>query len=164
MGNMLNRLLIFSSFFLLLVGGCKKKEIPGPQGPPGVNGTGGNANTANSDVFVINTSDWKVNGNVYEVIYSSSLLTSTVVNAGSVSVFTQLSGVWWELPTAHGDLLMQCGFSEGKVKITYADIHGGLPDPPPTANYRIVTVSTGAKKLPSQSAAEMNTSPEIILP
>ena len=130
-------------FFVLT--DCKKKEIPGPQGAPGTNGTGGNASTSSSDLFVINSADWKVNGSVLEYIYSSPLITAKVVNEGGLKVFMQLSNVWWELPNSTGDLLMQCGFSEGKVRLTFADIHGGVPAAPETANYRLVTLSSSAK-------------------
>jgi hypothetical protein len=135
--------LTFVLFFVLT--DCKKKEIPGPQGAPGVNGTGGNASTSSSDLFVINSADWKLNGSVLEYIYSSPLITAKVVNEGGLKVFMQLSNVWWELPNSTGDLLMQCGFSEGKVRLTFTDIHGGVPEAPETANYRLVTLSSSAK-------------------
>jgi hypothetical protein len=161
---MFKSLLFFTLAALLSLSACKKKEIPGPQGPPGTNGTGGNASTSASDIFVINTADWKVNGNVYEYTYASSLLTAKVVNEGSVKVFTEVKGVWWELPNADGDLLSQCGFSEGKLRITYADIHGGLPDPPTTANYRLVTLSGSARGISSESKITSSSLSENLQP
>ena len=161
---MLKTLFLLPIIALLSLSACKKKEIPGPQGPPGTNGTGGNANTSASDVFVVNTADWKVNGNVYEYIYASTLLTAKVVNEGSVKVFTETNGVWWELPHADGDLLSQCGFSEGKVRITYADIHGGLPDAPPTANYRLVTLSANARGKSTDASVNSIPSSENLIP
>jgi hypothetical protein len=131
---------------VLLVIACKKKEIPGPQGEPGKNGTGGNSNTTSSAVFPITNSQWVSDGGNWTATYSSTLITKDVVDKGSLKLYVDIGGSWWELPYAEGDLLTQCGFSEGKVRLVHGDIHGGLPfSAPPTRNYRLVTVVEAAR-------------------
>jgi hypothetical protein len=136
-------LFLLISFFLV---NCKKKEIPGPQGDPGVAGTGGNSNTSSGSVFPIAASQWLKDSLAWSYTFNSDLITKAVAEKGAVKVFVDLSGTWWELPLAEGDLLTQCGFAEGMVKLVYADIHGGRPAlPPVTRNYRIVTLSEAAR-------------------
>ena len=130
----------------LIFGGCKKEEVKGPQGDPGPNGTGGNANTSSSAIFVVGTSQWTSGTSQWEYTYNSGLITKTAADNGAVKVFKEVNGTWWELPFAEGDLMTQCGFSEGKVKLVHIDIHGGLPpSAPTTANYRLVVLSESAK-------------------
>lgn len=159
-----NLLTILALSLLFVFSACKKKEIPGPQGPNGVNGTGGNANTASGALFVVNSADWKINGSVLEFIHLSPLLTAKVVNEGSVKVFMEHSNAWWELPNATGDLLMQAGFSEGKLRLTFADIHGGVPESPETANFRLVTLSGSARESLENSSTPFSLTTEVLVP
>lgn len=143
----------------LLVGSsCKKKEIQGPKGEAGTNGTGGNASMSSSAEFVVATTEWKDVNNVWQYTYSSSLVTPKVVSSGGVKVYMKVSGAWYELPFADGDILTQFGFSEGKVALSVSDIHGGAFDQPTTASFRIVTfydsprpINTTVSYLPSST-------------
>jgi hypothetical protein len=124
---------------LLCCVSCKKEEIQGPKGEPGTNGTGGNAAMSSSAEFVVAATEWKDVNNVWQYNYSSSLVTSKVVSGGGVKVYMKVAGTWYELPFAEGDILTQFGFSEGKVALSVADIHGGPFAQPATASFRIVT-------------------------
>ena len=124
---------------LLVSASCKKEEIQGPKGEPGTNGTGGNAGMSSSAEFVVAATEWKDVNNVWQYNYSSSLVTSKVVSGGGVKVYMKVAGSWYELPFADGDILTQFGFSEGKVALSVADIHGGAFAQPATASFRIVT-------------------------
>lgn len=124
---------------LLFSASCKKEEIQGPKGDPGTNGTGGNAAMSSSAEFIVAATEWKDVNNVWQYNYSSSLVTPKVVSGGGVKVFMKVTGTWYELPFADGDILTQFGFSEGKVGLSVADIHGGPFAQPTTASFRIVT-------------------------
>lgn len=124
---------------LLISTSCKKKEIQGPKGEPGTNGTGGNAGMSSSAEFIVATTEWNDVNNVWQYNYSSNLVTSQVVAGGGVKVYMKVAGSWYELPFADGDILTQFGFSEGKVALSVADIHGGAFAQPATASFRIVT-------------------------
>jgi hypothetical protein len=139
--------LIPALFFLLVLSlsNCKKKEIPGPKGEAGANGTGGNSSTSSSESFLVSSIDWVAATDSWQYTYNSNLITKKVADEGAVKVYIQKDGAWWELPHADGDLLTQCGFSEGKIKLVHADIHGGLPNPPANTTYRIVTLFESAR-------------------
>lgn len=133
----LTRLSILS--LLLVTTACKKKEIQGPKGEPGVNGTGGNASMSSSAEFVVAATEWTNENNVWKYVYSSALISAKVVNTGGLKVYMKVGTSWNELPFADGDVLTQFGFSEGKVNISVADIHGGLPAQPGTTTFRLIT-------------------------
>lgn len=135
--NVTAKVLVVAS--LLISASCKKKEIQGPKGEPGKNGTGGNAGMSSSAEFVVAATEWNTVNNVWQYNYASNLINTQVVSGGGVKVFMKVASSWYELPFADGDILTQFGFSEGKVVLSVADIHGGLPDQPATASFRVVT-------------------------
>lgn len=141
----LSLLIVLIIFFSSGIYSCKKKEIPGPKGESGVNGTGGNSSTASSDVFVVPTTEWVAGTDGFSYVYNSTLITQKVVDSGAVKAYIEMDGAWWELPHADGDLFTQCGFSLGKVKLEFMDIHGGLPPRPATASFRLVTLFRSAR-------------------
>lgn len=126
---------------------CDKKEIKGPQGDPGTPGGGGNATISNSAVFTIASTEWKKHDTdpVLEYKLATPLLTQNVVENGAVKVYVKRNAAWAELPNTNEDLFMQYSFVTGNLTLTFSDIHGLLPEAPETADYRIVTLSAGAR-------------------
>jgi len=137
---------LFCLSLCLLAFSCAKEEIPGPKGEPGTNGTGGNSNTTNSGVFSITSSAWTNVGLNWEYTHNTSLITKDVVEKGAIKVYTEVGGVWWELPFAEGDLLTQFGFKEGSIEFVHGDLHmADVPDRPETRNFRFVILTQSAK-------------------
>lgn len=140
----MNFIRIFGVFMLIgaLTSSCEKKKIPGPKGEPGTPGGGGNTSISHSSVFSVISAQWKrgIDTSRWEVQIPSSLINDQVVSNGSVKVYMKAESAWWELPNARGDLFTQYSFEKGFVKLEHFDIHGGLPDRPEAADYRIVTV------------------------
>src|SRR5690606_6968129 len=78
--------------------------------------------------------------------HNSSLITKDVVEQGALKVYTEVDGVWWELPFAEGDLLTQYGFKEGSIEFIYGDLHmADVPDRPVTRSFRFVILTQSAK-------------------
>jgi hypothetical protein len=138
----MHKLLLILFVLAISFAGCKKKEIPGPQGDPGAPGIGGNSNMS-SQSFVIAASQWTtdIDSSLWKASVNSTLITKDIVDKGSVKIFIQVNNTWWELPYTNSDLFMQFGFTEGVAHLLYSDIHGGKTDRPATANYRLVTFS-----------------------
>jgi len=133
----LSLVLIFS------IHSCKKEEIKGPQGDPGINGTGGNSNLSSSNVFVVDSTDWKLasDGRTWEAISNQPLITPSVVEKGVVKVYVLLSGYWWELPYAHIHDVTQYSYKSSELRLTLIDVEGAIPEKPERASYRLVVLT-----------------------
>lgn len=127
---------------------CAKKTIQGPQGDPGAPGGGGNAGISASSIFTVTTTQWQktADSTSWQYTINSDLITTDIVDKGTVKVFALINNAWWELPYTEGDLFTQFGFSLGKANLLFADIHGGLPTRPDTKAYRLVTISALARQ------------------
>ncbi len=122
---------------------CKKEEIKGPQGEPGVSGTGGNSSISSSNVFVVDSTDWKLasDGRTWEAITSQPLITPAVVEKGVVKVYILLNGYWWELPYAYIHDVTQYSYKASELRLTYIDVEGAIPEKPARASYRLVVLT-----------------------
>lgn len=137
-------------FILLFVGAmfftdCKKKEVEGPQGPkgdPGAPGNGGNSDISSWTVFPISSAEWVTDSAAVAMTatVNTSLLTKEVIETGSVKVYIDIDGKWWELPYLEGDEVTQFGFAEGILKMKFTDMHGAFPERPATSYYRLVVL------------------------
>jgi len=138
---------------VMIMAGCKKKEIQGSKGDAGTPGGGGNSSISNSDVFTIASTQWKQSSDSlrWEVIIPSSLVTEEVAAKGSVKVFVRYGTSWTELPNTRLDLFTQFSFQKGVVKLDYFDIHGSLPEKPVTSDYRIVTLYVSGKQIKDET-------------
>lgn len=127
----------------LLNTSCKKEEIPGPKGEPGTPGGGGNTSINTSGAITVPSVKWQANADSsrWETSIESTLITQSVADKGAVKVYIYRNAAWWELPFTEEDLFMQFGFTEGTVYLSFMDIHGGLPEKPGTAEFRIVTIT-----------------------
>lgn len=136
-------ILVLSVFFI----SCEKKTEQGPKGEPGTPGGGGNAGISASDVFTVTTTQWQTTSDsaYWKYTIASNLITKDVVDKGVLKVFVQKGSAWWELPYTEGDLFTQCGFETGFANLFFTDIHGGLPDRPENAAYRVIAISTVAR-------------------
>jgi hypothetical protein len=133
----------------LFASACEKNEKQGPKGEQGPPGTGGNANTNASPTFVVAAGQWQSNTKFYFYNYSTTFVTNDAIEKGMLKVFTEVDGLWWELPFVEGDKVTQCGFSIGSIKFTFSDVHGGIPgEAPETRNYRIVSITESARTSP----------------
>lgn len=127
----------------ILLSGCTKKEIPGPQGEPGVPGANAKSYVVSTDFIPILSSAWKVDSvaKLWSTIVKLPLITKDIVDRGSVKVFFQIDGAWSELPTLSADTFTQFSFSLGQVNMLVNDMHGTMPAKPISANYRFVIIS-----------------------
>lgn len=138
-------------FYFLMISlsllSCQKEAVQGPQGDPGTPGGGGNADISASQVFTVVTTQWQtsIDSSYWKFTIASELITQSVVDKGVLKVFVQRGDFWWELPYTEGDLFTQCGFEVGLANLFFTDIHGGLPDRPETAAYRVVAISAIAR-------------------
>jgi hypothetical protein len=136
-----------ASFFFLLVvlmiGSCKKEEIPGPKGEPGTPGGGGNSSISSSNVFTVTSSQWVPDtvAKCLKVTLAFPSITKEVVDNGAVKVFIKDGTAWAELPFTSGDLFTQFGFAEGFLYLKYINIEGQISFSAPTASYRMVIIS-----------------------
>ena len=131
----------------IFLSSCQKKEIPGPKGEPGTPGGGGNSNIVASSIFAIASSQWNANSDstVWQFKIDAPQVTGDIAEKGAVKVFTQVSGVWWEMPYLAGEFLLQFGFSINTITLSYFDPHGQKLQRPATANFRFITLSEIAK-------------------
>jgi hypothetical protein len=134
---------VFSWCLLLNITGCKKQEIPGPQGEPGTPGGGGNSSITSSSVVIVENAQWKWDAvsNSQTVTVDAPLITKDVIDKGAVKVYVQKASSWSELPFVNGDLFTQFAFDEGHVHLSYLNIEGGSAPVPATQNFRIVVLS-----------------------
>lgn len=137
-------LLLMLTSCLLVTSSCKK-EVAGPKGDTGAPGKDGNANVSGTGAFSVSFNDWTANGQVWTAFLFYDKITSEIVNKGSVQVFVQIDNLWWGLPYLEGDAYTNFGIEAGKVKLVHGESHGGLPDKPSTANYRIVVITASQR-------------------
>lgn len=149
MNSVKNRLshLVLAGLVVLCQVACEKKEIQGPKGDPGTPGGGGNTSISSSDIFTIASSQWlpAADSSAWEVSISTPLITDEVFNKGAVRLYTRESASWWEVPNTREDLFMQFSFETGTLHLQFFDMHGGLPERPLTAQYRLVVTYAAAR-------------------
>ncbi len=140
----------FISFLFVTAIFCSscKKEIAGPKGDTGAPGKDGTLNVSNIDPLVLNETAWVVNkdSTTWTAIIFSDKITQEILDKGMVEVYFKKNDTWWALPYAEGDETMVVGISLGRVNMSLSDSHGGLPERPSAATYRVVIVSASAAK------------------
>lgn len=143
--TILSGALLFVLTSCLFVTSSCNKEVAGPKGDTGAPGKDGNANVSGTGAFSVSFNDWTASGPVWTTFLFYDKITNDIVTKGSVQVFVQIDNVWWGLPYSEGDAYTNFGIELGKVKLSHGESHGGLPDKPATANYRIVAISASQR-------------------
>jgi hypothetical protein len=121
------------------MGGCTK-NVPGPQGDPGTPGKTGNARQSHMNSFNLPSSEWTADLTVWRSLIYAPGVSKNVIEKGEVKVYIQEGATWWSLPYAVGDLFILYSLENGIINLTYTDIHGGTPERPLGANYRVVII------------------------
>lgn len=122
---------------------CTKE---GKEGPPGPAGTNGNANVKSSN-FTIYSWDWTTSGNMKYVDINSSLITTDIVNSGSVLMYMKYGGFWQALPFTYPQgatsQLFRYYYSDNFVQIQVTQETGipSLPD----FEFKLVAISSSAR-------------------
>lgn len=137
----------------LAFSGCTKTGPPGPQGVQGPQGPQGNANVIGSDPFTV--SSWSKDGNMYYANFSSSDITTDIVDRGIVSVFksyaTSAGPEWSPLPDVNGNVSTVFNFYDNGFSIYVQNTDGTTTAFPGSVTFRMVVVA------PSQKQANPNT-------
>lgn len=140
----LRNTLLFAFGIALLSGSCGK-QVAGPKGDTGAAGKDGNANVSGTNSIALSYNDWTEFGKEWLAYLFYDKITNDILNTGSVQVFMQKDNAWWGLPYLEGDAYTNYGVEAGKIKLVHGESHGGLPDRPVSANYRIVVIAASQK-------------------
>ena len=134
-------LTLITSVFLLF--SCAKDGKDGLPGPAGANG---NANVK-SQTFTIYSWDWTTSGNMKYVDINSNLITTDIVNSGSVLIYMKFAGFWQALPFTYPQgttsQLFRYYYSNNFVQIQVTQETGvpSLPD----FEFKLVVISSSAR-------------------
>jgi hypothetical protein len=114
---------------ILIVSGCKKKEIPGPKGDPGPAGVTTTVTVSAVKSSTVLISNWAYSSNYAYSDISWGEITQEIIDKGALLVYIEGSpGLWGTLPlTMIGsakDALIDYDFQKGKatIYITYTDL------------------------------------------
>lgn len=122
---------------------CTKE---GKEGPPGPAGTNGNANVKSSN-YAIYSWEWLTSGNTKYVDLNSSLITTDIVNSGSVLMYMKFAGQWQALPftfpQGSSSQIFRYYYSNNFVQIQVTQETGvpSLPD----LEFKLVVISSSAR-------------------
>jgi hypothetical protein len=144
----MNKLFVVMASLVICISSCKKETVVGPKGDTGPAGANGNANVKSEGPIVIEPSAWITNSDslAWTAIIFSEKITQEIVDKGSVEVYFKKDNVWWSLPYTDGDATTAVGLALGKVYLVKSESHGGLPEKPLKADYRMVISASSANK------------------
>lgn len=144
----MNKLFVVLASLAISISSCKKETVVGPKGETGPAGANGNANVKAEGPIVIEQSAWITNSDslAWSAIIFSEKITQEIVDKGSVEVYFKKDNVWWSLPYTEGDATTAVGVALGKVYLVKSESHGGLPEKPLKADYRMVITASAANR------------------
>ena len=114
------------------------KQVAGPKGDSGTAGLAGNLKQSSITSFKVLASSWSLNDKVWEFTAVLSNISADVIEKGEVKIYREVNSQWWPLPYGNGYIFTQYSLSPGTVRFNTTHIHGGVPEKPSDANYRIV--------------------------
>jgi len=137
-------LMLFAAATLVATG-CTRVGPVGPRGPQGQQGPQGNANVIGSNPFTV--SSWSRNGNTYFADFSSSDITSDIVDFGIVSVFKSYgTNEWSPLPDINGKTSTVFNFYDNGFSIYVQNSDGSEPAFPGNVTFRMVVISSSLRE------------------
>ena len=127
---------------VLLFTDCTK-QVAGPKGDPGKPGTLGNLRQSVISSLKVASQSWTLNNAKWEVLIFDETITNTVINKGEVILYMQKDSTWWALPHGEKFIFTQYSIEQGIVRLQCTHVHGGVPDRPLDANYRVIVLAPG---------------------
>lgn len=125
---------------ITLLSSCGKDGAPGAQGPQG---PAGNANVFS---VVYDVSTWVYDGNVPEYFKDLPVpeINNGVLSGGTVQVFkgnaSSGSTIWYAMPYSFEGSEYSYSISYGNIEIERTLSSGGVPSPPPAAQFKVVVI------------------------
>jgi hypothetical protein len=116
---------------------CTKK-VAGPKGDSGTAGLAGNLKQTSITSFKVLSNSWSLNDKTWEFTAVLPNISGDVIEKGEVNIYREVDSKWWPLPYGNGYIFTQYSLTPGTVRFNVTHIHGGVPERPADANYRLV--------------------------
>ena len=134
-----------------------QKEVAGPKGDTGATGPAGPKGDAGKDASVVSSGNIVVlpgqwlgippDSVRWQASLGLAMITSQVVQNGSVDVFILKENRWQPLPFFDHTSFLTFAYETGKLYLIAEDSHGGSPPKPEQETFRVTAITAaGIKK------------------